>query len=505
MFNLLKMGKKKIVIVGGGISGLTAGIYALKSGFDAEIYEKNAVVGGECTGWDRSGYHIDNCIHWMMGTTEGSALNKIWKDTGALCDEVEVLRFDKMYTSEINGDQITLWKDKERTRKELLALSPEDAVEINKLMDYVGICGRISIPANKPAELMNLFDAIKMGISMKDALKVFKAFKGMDTLDLMNRFKNPLIRCMISDFCTKESLGYSFPMAYGNFTSGDGGIPRGGSRSMALRMQKRFEELGGRVFAGVSVDKIEVSGNKASAIILADGQIIRADYLICACDPDYTFSHLLNPSRMDKVFKDVYANRKAYPVYGMFQVAFGIDFDIDVIGGEVILDCRDIKASDWMADRMTVKTYAYEPAFAPAGKQILQVLWGLSEEAYDYWANLNKDKDAYRSKKEEIACLVQQKLEQRFTEYRGKMKILDIWTPVTYRRYCNAFKGYNQAFTITKQSMKNPYPSAYVQGIENIILAGQWLSSPGGLPGAAIQGKYAVQRILKKEKRNTKL
>lgn len=32
---------KKIVIVGGAISGLTAGVYALKSGFDAEIYEKN--------------------------------------------------------------------------------------------------------------------------------------------------------------------------------------------------------------------------------------------------------------------------------------------------------------------------------------------------------------------------------------------------------------------------------------------------------------------------------
>ncbi len=82
------------------------------------------------------------------------------------------------------------------------------------------------------------------------------------------------------------------------------------------------------------------------------------------------------------------------------------------------------------------------------------------------------------------------------------MRILDTWTPVTYHRFCNAYKGYNQAFMITKESKKNAYPSAYVKGIDNVVLAGQWLSPPGGLPGAAIQGKYAVQRILKKENRS---
>ncbi len=46
-------GKEKVVVIGGGISGLTAGIYALLSGFEVEIYEKNAIPGGECIGWNR--------------------------------------------------------------------------------------------------------------------------------------------------------------------------------------------------------------------------------------------------------------------------------------------------------------------------------------------------------------------------------------------------------------------------------------------------------------------
>lgn len=41
---------KKIFIIGGGIAGLTAGVFAQKYGFRSEIYESHSIVGGECTG-----------------------------------------------------------------------------------------------------------------------------------------------------------------------------------------------------------------------------------------------------------------------------------------------------------------------------------------------------------------------------------------------------------------------------------------------------------------------
>ena len=42
-------GMKKVVIIGAGISGLTAGIYLQKAGIPTEIYEKNQIPGGQCT------------------------------------------------------------------------------------------------------------------------------------------------------------------------------------------------------------------------------------------------------------------------------------------------------------------------------------------------------------------------------------------------------------------------------------------------------------------------
>ena len=44
-----------------------------------------------------------------------------------------------------------------------------------------------------------------------------------------------------------------------------------------------------------------------------------------------------------------------------------------------------------------------------------------------------------------------------------------------------------------------------VKGIKNMYLAGQWTMAPGGLPVAAVSGKFSVQRILKSEHKDIKV
>ena len=89
--------KQKVVIVGGGIAGLTAGIYAQLAGFEAHIYEKNALPGGECMSWNRKGYQIDNCIHWLTGTKKDTALYNVWKNVGAIDDDTEYADTQRFY------------------------------------------------------------------------------------------------------------------------------------------------------------------------------------------------------------------------------------------------------------------------------------------------------------------------------------------------------------------------------------------------------------------------
>jgi len=75
---------KKIIIVGAGIAGLTAGIYARRSGFDVTLIEKHSISGGMCTSWKRKGYLFEGAMHWLTGSSPKTKIHKIWRDTGAL-------------------------------------------------------------------------------------------------------------------------------------------------------------------------------------------------------------------------------------------------------------------------------------------------------------------------------------------------------------------------------------------------------------------------------------
>ena len=168
--------KEKVVIVGGGIAGLSAGIYALMAGFDAEIYEKNSVPGGECMGWSRNGYHIDNCIHWLTGTDPKTGLWKVWKTVGAIDENTEYADTAKFYSSRIGDTELTLWKDLDRTEKELVEKCPEDEAEIRKFIQYVRYAENCQIPSIKPMDMMGIRDYIEMGKSMADMPKVMKEY-----------------------------------------------------------------------------------------------------------------------------------------------------------------------------------------------------------------------------------------------------------------------------------------------------------------------------------------
>ena len=203
--------KKKIVIVGGGIAGLTAGVYARLAGYEVDIYEKNPVAGGQCMGWNRKGCHIDNCIHWLTGTKKGTSLRRVWETVGALDEHTEFADCDSFYTSIAGNSRATLWKDLERTEAELLQLSPEDEKEIKKFIEHVKYASKCEIPAEKPMDAMGIGDYIRMGASMADMPKV-----------------------------TKEYVASSFLVSYATLVSGNGEIPLGGSLAMTNRRWNVF-------------------------------------------------------------------------------------------------------------------------------------------------------------------------------------------------------------------------------------------------------------------------
>lgn len=495
---------KKIVIAGGGIAGMTAGVLLQKEGFTTEIYEKNALPGGQCTGWKREGYLIDNCIHWLTGTRPGSALHELWKEIGALGDDVELYKKEMFFSSKLNGQTLTFWRDKERTRKEMLELSPEDEKEINKLIDHVSMAETMTVPVEKPFDAMNLMDYMKLGMSMKAMGKVMKEYGNMDINELAMRFKHPLIQRAIVDYMPSGYQAYAFLVSYGTVTGGNGDIPKGGSLAMSLRIAEKYKEYGGMIYTNTSVETIILNGKKAEGILLANGKKVEADYVICACDTDYTFRRLLPEEYMPKELKKMYVDREKYPVSSGFQIAYAVDGVFTELTGTRVFSCDEMNVGSQKVRCMSIQSYDYEPDFAPEGKMILQTNFSQTEEDYEYWESIYTDKADYEKKKIEIAEQALQRVVAEYPFLEGKIHVIDVWSPMTYTRYCNSYKGAYMSFVTTKQA-KNITVPGVVKGIENVLLASQWLMGPGGLPTAAAMGKYAAWRIIKKEEKNAKV
>jgi phytoene dehydrogenase-like protein len=224
---------------------------------------------------------------------------------------------------------------------------------------------------------------------------------------------------------------------------------------------------------------------------------VDADHVICACDTDFTFRSLLSEEYMPKALKKQYEARGKYPVSSGFQIAYGVEGVFPELTGTRVFSCTPIRVGSRTVDAMSVQSYDYEPGFAPEGKTVLQTNFSQTEEDYIWWQETYQDKERYEQAKQEMA---QEALERLVVEYpclEGKIRILDIWTPMTYTRYCNAYKGAYMSFVNTKNAKSVTVPGT-IKGLKNVYLASQWLMGPGGLPTAAAMGKFAAWRIIQK-------
>ncbi len=490
--------KKKIVIIGGGIAGLSAGIYGRMAGFETHIYEKNPTAGGQCMGWNRKGHHIDNCIHWLTGTKEGTSLYKVWEDLGALQKETKFVPYEKFYTSYAGEKRVSLWLDLDRTERELLSLAPEDSDEIKKFIEHVKYAACCEMPVEKPMDMMGIKEYLRLGKSMADMRKVTKEYGSISLEDMSHRFHNPLLKKLFTDYMPKEYTASSFLVSFATMSSGNGKLPEGGSLAMVNRIVEKYEKLGGYLHLSCPVQKILIEGKQAAGIVLEDGTTIAADYVISAVDTMELFSRLMGKRYMDKTWKKCYENMQDYPLFSGFQTAFSIDRQAYSETDIVLFDCKPFCVGRSQITRMSVKSYEYEPGFAPEGKVVLQSNIAQCDEDYLYWEKLSPKQ--YEEAKKQLAACVEERITERFPQLKGHIELLDCWTPLTYNRYCNAYHGAYMSF-ITKKGIKSFRVKGNIKGLKNVWIASQWIMAPGGLPVAAAAGKFAIQRILKQEKR----
>lgn len=488
---------KKIAIIGGGVAGLSAGIYALKSGFACDIYEQHICAGGQCTSWKRKGYHIDNCVHWLTGTNPTKEMYQVWEDLHVLGDGVEIIQNDSFLHLEADGESLDLWQDTQRMRRDMLALSPVDADAINTFVDQVETYMLMDMPAYKPVEQLSLREFWQLLKKLRPVGKVHTKLSRMSLRDYAKRFKHPLLQKMMLAYmpCTYNVSSWLFVL--GTFCSGNGALPKGGSEGITNRMVDQFLALGGTIHTRKRATQFNIGKKCIESVQFNDGTTATADYYIAACDTSVTFNQLLQNRYIDPFFSKHYTEKRHHPVYSSFNTYIAVDADTSFLGDTTWFECDPYWAVGKVQKSILLKNFVTEPGYAPQGKNLFQTLLVQYEEEFLRWEHLYLyDIEQYKAEKARLSAQIVQRIEQKFPHLQGKMQVVETVSPYSFYRFCGAYKGSYMSFILTPFAPKKT-SKGRVKGLSNLYLTGQWLQPPGGLPNAAVTGKFTIQRLCK--------
>lgn len=489
--------QKTIVIIGGGVAGLSAGIYAEQHGFHAIILEKNPSVGGMCTGWYRKGFYLDGCIHWLTGTKEGTYLHEMWRNLGAFNKQDDIIYLPSWGTFEYQGQKVTMWRDLDRAEREWKEVSPIDAKMIHKFFKMVRDFTKVELPLDLPLSMIPLHRKICLGLRILSLWPSYLATMSQSCEQFAKKFKSPVIRFALTKSQVGDGNLFSMIYSYATVVMGDGGIPAGASKPMVERMKNKFLDLGGSLRLNANVERVIVQSGYATGVKLTNGETVKGDYVVSCLDTNYTLKKLLQNQYSFPSFQKRFDNPKRNPSPSCVLLHFSVKKDNN-LPIPYSFDVEPFAVGGININHITVRSYSYDESFTRKDKTVLSVMVDQTNLEYPYWRALSKNRALYEKIKNEIAEEVKERILNHIPSLE-ELEVLDVSTPYTFNHYVNSSNGVYMGFFFTKRDAMFAH-NGVLRGLKNFYLSGQWLQGPGGLPIAMTQGKFAIQRICKKEK-----
>ncbi|MGD0755175.1 MAG: NAD(P)/FAD-dependent oxidoreductase [Bacteroidales bacterium] len=494
--------EKKIIIIGAGIAGLSAGCYARMNGYDAEIYESHSLPGGLCTSWKKGEYTIDGCLHWLTGSAPSDSFYHIWKELGAvqgrrIYDHQEFYR----YTGS-DGRTFILYNNADRLEKHMKELSPGDTESIELLCRLIRKFTKFKSPLNKAFELFNFLDIIRMIFTMRPFMKDLNLCNSLTMGEFAGRFKDPLLQEVFPLILGDKDMSlFAFVITMALLHNRAGGFPEGGSLEFARAIEKRLLNLGGKIFYGKKVEKILVKDGDAYGIQLAKGVEILGDYVISCADMQATVYKMLDGCYIEPQHEELFSNEKIFN--SSVQVSFGVNMDFsndsDCVA-QVYKLSAPLLIGNMKTDWIMIRNYSFDPTLAPKGKTVVESTFMVDD--FDYWERLYADKAAYKSEKERIATIVSEELEKKYPGFISHIEVTDVLTPMTYVRYTGNYRGSYMTWIMTPGLMKrHRMIKKTLPGLKNFWLSGMWVQPPGGVPTGAKTSRDILQIICRIDKK----
>ena len=486
--------ENRVIVLGGGFSGLSAATTLAHIGYSVKLIEKNEQTGGRARVYKEAGFVFDMgpSWYWMPDVIE-KFFNRFGK---SVKDYFELERLDPSYQVIYStGETIKL---------------PADFGELKEVFE------RIEAGSGKKLELFLEEAKYKYEVGMKDFVYKpsirfseftdWRLVSSLFRLDMFSSFAkhtgkyfhNPRLKHLLEfpvlflgAMPSKTPAMYSL-MNYADMKLGTW-YPKGGMYKLVEAMTALAVELGVEIILDEPVKKIEVHGKDAK-FVLTDKNSYPADIIVASADYNHVEQMLLGKTQRN--YSDKYwTSRSMSPSSLIYYVGvnkklkklihhnlfFDADFDkhIDAI----------YKKPEWPEDPLFYLCCpsVTDESVAPAGMENLFILIPIPAGIKD---------------SAEIREVYFNKIIQRIENYCGE-NISD--SIVLKRSYAgsdfisdyNAFKG--NAYGLANTLMQTAFlrPSMRNKKVHNLFYTGQ-LTVPGpGVPPSIISGQVVAGYVSK--------
>lgn len=522
--------RKSMIIIGGGLGGLSTGCYAQMNGYDSQIFEMHEIPGGCCTSWERRNkYVFDCCISWLLGSGPGNEMHQIWLELGALQGK-EMRNFEIFNSVEHpDGRKIHFYSNPDKLQAHLLEVSPQDKKVIKEFCNGIRQFQKcVAVyPFLKPVGLMGFWERTWM---MSKFIPYFNLIrKSITTLmtDFSGQCKDPFLRdafnyIFFEKMDTFPVLPFYFNLA--SHANGSAGVPEHGSLGLSESMESRYKALDGQIYYNKKVETILVENDQAVGIELADGSKHYADIIVSACDGHTTFHNMLQGQYLTETYQRLYSKTideegMVFPGYFILFLALNQDYPFDRCSSHLLTDEEAANLPGITHPSINVQLRSqYYPELVPEGKSVLYITYFCDIKP---WRELNEDMPeskvtkqrdnyvtytkqvkrsrAYRQAKKEVSRFLINYLDKKHPGLRQHIDCIDTSTPLTQVRYTGNYNGtvlawrpFVEGGETLEEEVKRHGPG--LPGLKNFYLSGVWATT-GGLIRAAAAGRHVVQFI----------
>lgn len=486
----------KIIIIGSGMGGLTAGNLLAKKGYHVTLFESHSTPGGYTAGFWRKGFYFES------GTLSFESSNTIFKAMRELgvFDKIEFVPQKSRWVA-ADFDEVPETYDD--FKNIFFSSYPDEKPRLEayfKVVDKMVRAFQLLM-----AEKKRLFATISSGFNI---FQIYRKYGHLRLGDFTDRFfpKDTVLNRFF------RNLGYPDMAAWilgGAIVTlfDDYWTVKNGMQSWANVLAEQFEKSGGELKLNTQVDKILTRDGKAIGVS-CDGKSYDADYVISACDYKKTFLKLLDsPASMPA---DLLEKIQHNPVSeGFFTVYLGLNLSHDRLQSllkiphvfyfddQPGLDIHNSDDENYF-DKASITLYSpslMNPALAPAGKSSLMLQVVVPYRWLNNWGG--GDRQQYRQLKETAKNAVLKKASVIIPGLKEMIEFEDAATPLTYERYTHNTDGATSAWSWNPHNkFYKRFGKMYVETpIQNLLIGSCWANQIGGVPGAVGAAYQCVQKI----------